>query len=262
MSENNEGRKRVPEQDVRLLHSPGARRQHERLAQGRDDIVAQQAVEDRRLGEPEDEGREECVPEVVQRILAEWHPTTHGEPPQFDRKDQDEHDSRGERGHREHARGGSRGDPVEEPTDARRRFHRERHRQHQGDHHREDADFSGHGNPLPEHLGHRHVQSQGRAEVAMQRPAEPVHVAHDERLVEPHLMGESGDLLGRRVVAEHRDSRRPRHQIDRSGGKQRDDECHRDHPCETDTNLPQHGRTSDFSFSADKGRSAIRITSS
>jgi hypothetical protein len=102
--------------------------------------------------------------------------------------------------------------------------------QHYREQHRHDRQRNRQREPLRDQLGHRRAVGIAVTHIADQKPADPVQIANDQRLIEPELDGHRADRFRRGVRAHEHFSRVARQRIehekdDHRRSRQRRNQC-------------------------------------
>lgn len=217
----------MDEQDARGLQSLCFCQRDVVLLQGRDHVGAQYAHDARPFGERQRQRRQHEEAQIIERLLGERHVAGRGQPMQLDREQIDQQNRHQEGRHRQHGEGAAGHEAVERAARARGAGNRQRHADQEADELGHQHQFERDRNALGDRLQHGLPGAERAAEITLQHVAEPAQITPPQRLVEPHVTAQCGDILRRRLVTEDDIGEIARQQRGDQEGEQRDGKQYR-----------------------------------
>ncbi len=198
------GDQRVPEGvaiDDRALGQPlGSRGAQVVLAQHLQHARAGQARDRRRGRQRQGEGRQR---QARPPLAAQG-----GKPPELNGEHQHQHQTQPESGHGDADERDQHGEEVRPAAAPDGRGHPGEHAEHRGQPHRHESQLDGRPGVLQQDARHRPVLLERLAEIPVERAPEEAPEPDRERIVQPQLLAQDLDVLGRGPEVRHEHRRR------------------------------------------------------
>ncbi len=194
----------MPPQHIALAQPLGARGAYEILAQHLEHGRTRDPCEDRGLHHGQRNRRQQQGSDPGPEAIVPAGESSGGKPLQLHRKQQDQQDREPEIRQRNSDLGQRHDADVCELVMIGSRVNARRKRQHHGDQHGHDGERDGQHQSLRDQSRHGRAIGIAVAEIADHHSPDPVHVAGEQRLVQPELDSESLHRVGRCIGAHQR----------------------------------------------------------